>query len=91
MIDQANRQIEAGEYEQAYEQVFQYKDDQRAAGTIGVSLMMQKKFEDAMPWLQKAAEDGCQASQKNIETIQAEYQYEEQQRKEIAEYLKKFE
>jgi outer membrane protein OmpA-like peptidoglycan-associated protein len=91
VIDQANRQIEAGEYEQAYELVFQYKDDQRAAGTIGVSLMMQKKFEDAMPWLQKATEDGCQASQKNIETIQAEYQYEEQQRKEIAEYLKKFE
>ena len=91
VIGQVNSLIESGDYEQAYGLAYRYKEDPQAAGTIGVSLMVQKKFEEAMPWLQKAAADGCQASQKNIEYIEAEYQYEKQQKKEIEEYLKKYE
>ena len=53
--------------------------------------MMQKKFEEAMPWLEKALEAGWEAAQKNIDSINDEYAHEEQQRKDIAEYLKKYE
>lgn len=91
VIKQANSLIAEGKYTEAYDAVIKYKDDPRASGTIGVVLMMQKKFEEAMPWLEKAQEGGCQAAQKNIEAIKAEYQWEEQQRNEIAEYLKKYE
>ena len=91
VIKQANNLIAEGKYSEAYEKVIIYKDDPRASGTIGVALMMQKQFEQAMPWLEKALEGGCQAAQKNIDSIKAEYQWEEQQRKEIAEYLKKYE
>ena len=52
---------------------------------------MQKKFEEAMPWLQQAMKDGCEAAEKNVNAINAEYAYEEQQKKEIEEYLKKYE
>ena len=91
VINQANVLITEGRYEEAYNLVSEYKDDPRASGTIGLSLMMQKMFEEAMPWLQKALEGGCQAAQTNIDSINAEYQWEEQQRKEIEEYLKKYE
>lgn len=91
VINEANQMITDGKYEEAYDLVVDYKDDARASNAIGVSLMMQKKFEEAMPWLQKAVEGGCQAAQKNIDSINAEYQWEEQRRKEIEEYLKKYE
>ena len=91
VIKQANNLIAEGQYSEAYEKVISYKEDPRASGTIGLSLMMQKQFEEAMPWLEKALEGGCQAAQKNIDSIQAEYQWEEQQRQEITEYLKKYE
>ena len=90
-VGQANQMIQEGRYAEAYDLMLTYHEDPRAAGTIGVSLMMQKKFEEAMPWLQKALEGGCQAAQANIDSINAEYQWEEQQRKEIEEYLKKYE
>lgn len=51
--------------------------------------MMQKKFEEAMPWFEKARETGCPSAQKNIDAINAEYTYEAQQRNEIKEYLNK--
>lgn len=91
IIKEANLMITDGKYEDAYNLVIDYKDDARASGAIGVSLMMQKKFEEAMPWLQKALEEGCPSAQMNIDSINAEYQWEEQQRKEIEEYLKKYE
>lgn len=52
--------------------------------------MMQKKFEEAMPWFEKARETGCPSAQKNIDAINAEYAHEAQQRKEIEEYLNKY-
>lgn len=91
IIKKANQLITEGKYKEAYDAVIEYKDDARASGAIGVSLMMQKKFEEAMPWLVKALEGGCQSAQKNIDAINAEYEWEEQQRKEIEEYLKKYE
>ena len=91
IINEVNQKITEGEYEEAYEIAIKHKDDPRASGVIGVSLMMQKQFEDAMPWLQKALESGCTVAQKNIDAINAEYEWEEQQRKEIEEYLKKYE
>ena len=68
-----------------------FKDDTRAANVLGVSLMMQKKFEEAMHWLKKAAEGGCEAAQVNIETIKAEYEYEAKQARIIEDYLKTLE
>lgn len=91
VITEANMLITDGKYEDAYTLAIEYQDDPRVSGVIGVSLMMQKKFEEAMPWLQKALEGGCSSAQKNIDAINAEYQWEEQQRKEIEEYLKKYE
>ena len=91
VIKGANRLIEEGKYEDAYEIVIRHKDDPRASSAIGVSLMMQKKFEEAMPWLQKALEENCPSAQKNIDAINAEYEWEAQRKKEIEEYLKKYE
>jgi Tfp pilus assembly protein PilF len=52
--------------------------------------MMQGKFEEAMPWFEKALESST-CAQQNIDAINAEYQYEEEQRKAIEEYLKQYE
>ena len=90
-VKQANSLINEGKYEEAYSLVEKYKDDSRAANGLGVSLMMQKKFEEAMPWLKKAAEGGCEAAQVNIETINAEYEYEAKQARIIEDYLKTLE
>ena len=91
IINKSNGMIEEGKYEEAYDLVIGHKDDPRAANAIGVSLMMQKKFEEAMPWLEKAKEGGCEAAGKNVDSINAEYAHEEQQKKDIEEYLKKYE
>ena len=53
--------------------------------------MMQGRFEEAMTWFEKAMKNGCQAAEKNIAAINAEYDYEAQQQKIIDEYLKKYE
>lgn len=90
-VQQANALINEGKYEEAHALVKEYKDDTRAANVLGVSLMMQKKFEEAMPWLKKAAEGGCEAAQVNIETINAEYEYEAKQARIIEDYLKTLE
>ena len=91
VVKQANQFIKEGRYEDAYGLVIDHKDDARAANTIGVALMMQKKFEEAMPWFRKALEENCPSAQKNIDAINAEYEWEEQRKKEIEEYLKKYE
>ena len=90
-IVKADSLITAGRYEEAYEALGKVKEDMRAYNSIGVSLMMQKRFEEAMPWLQKALEYGCLSAQMNIDAINAEYAWEEQQKKDIKEYLKKYE
>ena len=90
-VNKVNTLIEEGRYDEAHSLAISFKDDPRAAGTIGVTLMLQKKFEEAMPWLEKALEEGCGAARKNIDSIKAEYGWEEAQKKEIQEYLKKYE
>lgn len=90
IINQANSLIREGKYVEAYEHVMPVADDMRAYNTIGVALMMQLRFEEAMPWLQKAVENGFQDAQNNMDAINVEYDYEEQQRIEIEDYLNKF-
>lgn len=90
IINQANSLIREGKYVEAYEHVMPVSDDMRAYNTIGVALMMQLRFEEAMPWLQKAVENGFQDAQNNMDAINVEYDYEEQQRMEIEDYLNKF-
>ena len=91
IIREANEKINKGEYTDAYEDLLEVKDNERAFNSIGVSLMMQGKFEKAMPWFEKAMRNGCKAAEKNIEAINDEYAYEAQQQKIIEEYLKKYE
>ena len=54
-------------------------------------LMMQGRFEEALPWLQKAVENNTASAQQNIDLINAELEYEARKKAEIEEYLKKFE
>ena len=91
MINQANQMIREGDYEGAYKAVEPYADDLRAYNTIGTALMMQGKFEEALPWLQKALENNTSSAQQNIDLIQEELRYEAMKKAEIEEYLKKFE
>ena len=90
-INQANALIREGKYEEGYDLAMTVQEDMRAHNTIGVVLMMQGKFEEAMPWFEKALEGNCPSAQQNIDSINAEYMYEAQKRKEIEEYLKKYE
>ena len=91
MINLANQMIREGNYAGAYETVEPYSDDLRAYNTIGTALMMQGKFEEALPWLQKAVESNTASAQNNIELINKELEYEAQKKAEIEEYLKRFE
>lgn len=91
IINQANVLIREGKYPEAYEYVKPVQDDMRAFNTIGVALMMQGRFEEAMPWFEKALEGNCPSAQNNIDAINAEYEYESQQRSALEEYLKKYE
>lgn len=90
LINEANALVREGKYEEALEHVDSVKDDIRSYNTVGVALMMQGKFEEAMPWFEKALESST-CAQQNIDAINAEYQYEEEQRKAIEEYLKQYE
>lgn len=91
MINLANQMIREGDYKGAYETVEPYGDDLRAYNTIGTALMMQGRFEEALPWLQKAVENNTASAQENIDLINAELEYEAQKKAEIEEYLKRFE
>ena len=57
----------------------------------GIIFTTMQKFEEAEPWFRKAIEAGVEPAQRNMDTLAAEYAWEEQQRKEIEEYLKKYE
>lgn len=91
IINKANTLIREGKYAEAYELVKPVDDDMRAYNTIGVSFMMQGEFEEAMKWFEKALEGNCPSAQKNMDAINAEYEYEAGQRAAIEEYLKKYE
>ena len=90
-INKANALIREGKYAEGYDLAMTVKDDMRAHNTIGVALMMQGEFEEAMPWFEKALEGNCPSAQKNIDAVNAEFEFEAQKRREIEEYLKKFE
>ena len=90
-INAANAKIREGKFEEAEQLISLAEDDARGYNTKGVAIMMQGRFEEAMPWLQKALENGNTQALANIEALQEEYRWEEQQRKEIEEYLKKYE
>lgn len=91
IINQANALIREGKYKEAYEHVKPVDDDMRAFNTIGVTYMMQGNFEEAMKWFEKALDGNCPSAQKNIDAINAEYEYEAGQKAAIEEYLKKYE
>ena len=91
VINNANALLREGRYRPAYDLVMTVKDDDRAFNTIGVALMMQAKFEEAMPWFEKALKAGDPSAQANIDGINAEYQHEEELRRELEETLKKYE
>ena len=91
IINQANQMIREGEYAEAYEHIKPVDNDMRAYNTVGVALMMQGEFEKAMPWFEKAIEGNCASAQQNIDAINAEYEFEAQQKQLLEEYLKKYE
>lgn len=91
MINLANQMIREGNYAEAYVTVEPYKDDLRAYNTVGTALMMQGRFEEALPWFQKAVESNTAVAQDNIDLINAELEYEAMKKAEIEEYLKRFE
>ena len=53
--------------------------------------MMQGRFEEALPWFNKAVEHESVSAQQNIDFIKAELKSEAEKKAEIEEYLKKFE
>lgn len=53
----------------------QVASDMRAHNTIGVALMGQGNFDEAIVWFKKALEGNCPSAQKNIDAIKAEYGY----------------
>lgn len=91
VINAANDLIEEGKYAEAYDMVKPYDDDMRAYNTVGVALMMQGEFEKALPWFEKALEGNCPNAQQNIDAINAEYEYEAEQKRILEEYLRKYE
>lgn len=91
IINQANQLIREGKYAEAYEHVKPVDNDMRAYNTVGVALMMQGEFEKAMPWFEKALETNTPSAQQNIDAINAEYEFEAQQKQLLEEYLKKYE
>ena len=91
IINQANKMIREGDYKGAYQTVEPYSDDYRAYNTIGTALMMQGRFEEALPWFNKAVEHESVSAQQNIDFIKAELKSEAEKKAEIEEYLKKFE
>lgn len=91
IINQANQLIREGKYAEAYEHIKPVDNDMRAYNTVGVALMMQGEFEKAMPWFEKALEANTPSAQQNIDAINAEYEFETQQKQLLEEYLKKYE
>ena len=90
-INLANSLIRNGEYAKALETVAPYSEDFRAYNTYAVALMMNKEFEKALPYLDKAIAEGSQEAEKNKMYIHAELQWEQTKNKEREEYIRRFE
>ena len=91
LINNANAMIREGKYAEAEQMMTGAEEDARGYNTMGVAIMMQGRFEEAMTWFKKAVENGNLKAQDNIDTLDAEFQWEAQQRRMIEEYLKKYE
>ena len=88
-INQANDMIRNGDYVDAYNHLLHLQDDIRAYNTIGVSLMMQGMYDEAMEWFEMAVENGFPMAAKNINSINS--QRESAQKEMMVEYLKQYE
>ena len=91
IINGANEMLRNGLVDEGYEQIMKVQDDMRAYNTVGAALMLQGKFEEAMPWFEKAIEINPQQAKANMDAINAEYKYEEEQRQAREEYLRRYE
>ena len=91
IINQANEMIRQGEYVQALEHIQPVKDDMRAFNTVGVAMMMQGEFEEAIPWFEKAVKSNCSKAQANIRAIELELEFEAEQKRAREEFLKRYE
>ena len=69
VINQSNALIRDGKYHEALENLKSVENDARAYNSIGVALMMQGQFEEAMPWFDKALEYDHHEAQQNIDAI----------------------
>ena len=90
-INLANSMIRNGEYAKALETIAPYSEDYRAYNTYAVALMMNKEFEKALPYLEKAISEGSEEAEQNKMYINAELQWEHNKNKEREEYIKRFE
>lgn len=91
VINEANRMLRNGLTEEGYSLIMTVSEDMRSHNTIGAALMLQGRFEEAVPWFEKALGVYPEQAKANIEAITAEYQYEEEQRVALEEYLKRYE
>lgn len=90
-INLANSLIRKGEYAKALETVAPYSEDFRAYNTYAVALMMNKEFEKALTYLEKAKAEGHELAEKNRMYINAELQWEQEKNRERDEYIRRFE
>lgn len=90
VINQANQLLREGQYEEALELAMTVSDDFRAYNTIAAAKMMTLDFEGALPWAERALENGSKEAQANIDAINAELQYERIKRQERERYLERF-
>jgi alpha-L-fucosidase 2 len=90
-VRQIRQLHEEGKYQEALDNLKSVSDDARAYNSTGVALMMQGQFEEAISWFEKALDYDHSEAQNNIDAINAEYRYENDQKAAIEEYLKKFE
>lgn len=91
IINAAHQLIREGRYQEAFDHLAPVKEDMRAFNAIGVALMMQLKFEEAMPWFERAIAGNCPSAQSNIDAINKEYDYEQKEREKLETYMKRYE
>ena len=73
------------------ETVSPYSEDFRAYNTYAVALMMNKEFEKALPYLEKAIAEGSEEAEQNKKYINAELEWEKEKNRERDEYIRRFE
>ena len=90
-INLANSLILKGDYQKALEIAAPYSEDFRAYNTYAVALMMNKDFEKALVYFDKAIAEGSGPAQQNKSFVEQELQWEKTKIKEREEYIKRFE